>query len=72
MKLTRQDQTVRLSPARMVPVAALAVLGSLGLPRWVMRPAKDLCVECGCQIPPGRGGRKCESCRSNPPPAAPQ
>ena len=28
------------------------------------RPRKDVCVECGSKIPPGKAGRKCKDCRN--------
>lgn len=27
------------------------------------KPRKDICVECGTKIPPGKAGRKCKECR---------
>ena len=33
-----------------------------GLPK--LSPCKDVCVECGTKIPPGKAGRKCKECRN--------
>ncbi len=70
MKLQRTDQTARLSPVRLpAAIAALAMFGGgePGMPKLArLNPAKERCAECGCKIPPGKAGRKCESCRGLP------
>jgi hypothetical protein len=50
-------------------MGALIVLGALDGDINIRVPRKYLsrtsCADCGCDIPPGRPGRKCPDCRGD-------
>lgn len=56
-----------LSPRSLVLAASLGLLGGMPFDSSLrVSPSRTSCAECGCKIPPGRAGRRCQPCRDKP------